>query len=155
MAQSRSEVRNYYQAIEKEIGSRTEKRKGSPLSGAGKVGKGKGTKRQWQFREWDDQSLHDELAKVGQRMDEFTYRPQEGKLTSGKMLERPFQTLPMFVGVLCTVFENDWIKKAGCYVCWMPFDIARLRSIAVTAIITSPPFAPAFRAGSAFARAEP
>ena len=63
LAAKRSEVRDYYQALLREIAGRRGKGKGSPLSGAGK--KGKGSKRQYHFRDWRGQELHDELAGVG------------------------------------------------------------------------------------------
>ena len=50
---------------------------------------------------------------------------QEGKLTSGKELVRPYRGRPMFVGALLTGFGGDWITKGSCYVCSSPHDTAR------------------------------
>ena len=47
------------------------------VSGAGKMGKG--PKRPWQFRDWSDREFREELARVGQQMDQLTFRLQEGQ----------------------------------------------------------------------------
>ena len=123
LVERRSEVRDWYQAVAREIASRQEKGKGSPLLRAGM--KGKGPKRQCQFRNWSDRELRDELACIGEQMDRLTYRLQEGKLTSGQVLLRPYRNLPMFVGVLLTGFEGIWITRGSCYICEKPHDTAR------------------------------
>ena len=46
-------------------------------------------------------------------------------MTSGKDLVRPYRGRPMFVGVVLTGFEGDWITKGSCYVCEAPHEIAR------------------------------
>ena len=128
LVERRSEFKDWYQAIAREIADRRgqEKGKGSPLSGAGKKGKGKGTKRQSQFRNWSDQQLRDQLAHVGKQMDDLTYRLQEGKLMSGTVLARPYRILPMFVGVLITGFgDNSWITLGSCFHCGNPNETAR------------------------------
>ena len=126
MVDKRSELKERHQALAKEEAAR-----GSPVSGAcrkgkekGKVkgkekgqeekGKGAGTKRQSQFRNWSDQDVSNELAIVGKQLDYFTYYMQEGKLTSGEELTRPFRTLSMFAGVLLTGFGGTWITQGMC-----------------------------------------
>ena len=123
LAERRSEVKDWHQAIAREIASRQEKGKDSPLSGAGK--KGKGSKRQLQYKNWSDSQLRHELARAGGQMDQLTLTLQEGKLTSGKVLERPYRKLPMFVGVLLTGFGGDWITQASCNACGRPHNTAR------------------------------
>ena len=137
MVDKRSELKERHQALAKEDAVR-----GSPVSGAcrkgkekGKVkgkekgqeekGKGAGTKRQSQFRNWSDQDVSNELAIVGKQLDYFTYYMQEGKLTSGEELTRPFRTLSMFAGVLLTGFGGTWITHGACLTCDTPHDIAR------------------------------
>ena len=85
----------------------------------------KGPKRPWQFRDWSDQELREELARVGQQMDQLTFRLQEGQLTSGKVLVRPYRNLPMVVGVLLTGFGGSWITQRSCFACGSPHNTAR------------------------------
>ena len=129
----RGEIKDWYQSLGKEIIARGI----SPVSGGGKKGKkgqekgkkgqekGKGAKRQWQFRNWTDRDLTDEHRHVGEQLDRITYSLQEGKLTSGEELVRPFRTLPMFVGVVLTGFGGTWITRGNCVVCGNPHDTAR------------------------------
>ena len=125
LAEWRCEVRDWYHTLAREIAGRQEKGRGSPHSRAGKKGKGRGSKRQWQFANWSGRQLRHELDRVGKVMDQLTLHLQEGKLTSGKKLERPHRNLPMFVGLLLIGFGGNWITQGSCYMCGHPHDTAR------------------------------
>ena len=131
MSESRAETKDRHQALAREIAARRDN--SSPASGAGKKGKeqsedkgkGKGTKRQHQFKDWSDRQVRDEHVRVGQALDKQTFRLQEGRLTSGVELTRPYRTLPMFVGLMLTGFGGEWITRGSCYMCGDPHDTAR------------------------------
>ena len=86
---------------------------------------GHGQRRHYQFRDWSDQEVRDEFDRVGALLDKITSTMQEGKLTSGQVLARPYRGRPMFVGVLVSGFGGDWITKGSCYVCASPHNTAR------------------------------
>ena len=72
-----------------------------------------------------DQEVRDEFDRVGALLDKITSTMQEGKLTSGQVLARPYSGRPMFVGVLVSGCGGDWITKGSCYVCASPHNTAR------------------------------
>ena len=65
------------------------------------------------------------MHKVGAQLDALTFSMQEGRLTSGEDLVGPYRGRPMFVGVVLTGFEGDWITKGSCYFCASPLETAR------------------------------
>ena len=65
------------------------------------------------------------IFRVGEQLDKLTLSMQEGRLTSGKELVRPYRGRPMFVGVVLTGFGGDWITTCARYVCASPIDTAR------------------------------
>ena len=117
LSASGSELKEQQKALFKEDAAR----RGSPVSGA----EGKGTKRQVQFRNWSDQDVSHELARASEQLDQITYTLQEGKLTFGEVLARPWRGLSMFAGVLLTGFGGTWITQGSCYTCGNPDDVAR------------------------------
>ena len=54
-----------------------------------------------------------------------TVMMQEGKLTTGEQLRRPYRGIPMFVGALLTGFRSHWILRGSCFYCQNPHDTAR------------------------------
>ena len=93
---------------------------GRPIDGKGPILPGP---RLYPFRA-DPPAAHGR-NRVGAPLDEITFTTQEGKLTSGKDLVRPYRGRPMFVGVVLTGFGGDWLIKGSCYVCKLPHEIAR------------------------------
>ena len=73
-------------------------------------------------REREKSSLPENVA---ERLDSVTFYMQEGKLTNGEQLRRPFRSIPMFAGVLLTGFGGTWITHGACLTCDTPHDIAR------------------------------
>ena len=117
LSASGSELKEQQKALFKEDAAR----RGSPVSGA----EGKGTKRQVQFGNWSDQDVSHELARASEQLDQITYTLQEGKLTFGEVLARPWRGLSMFAGALLTGFGGTWITHGACLTCDTPHDIAR------------------------------
>ena len=69
--------------------------------------------------------MHSELEQTAVELDRLTLLMQEGKLTTGQQLRRPYRSIPMFVGVVLTGFRGHWITQRACYMCNDPHDIAR------------------------------
>ena len=134
VTEQRREIKDMYEALKREIWGREQETrakggKHSPSSGAfggtGQKGKGKGMKRQHRFMDFSLEQLRAEKKEVGERLDQMTYDLQEGKLTTGVTMVRPYRILPMFVGVLITGFEGVWINQDSCWTCGDPNDTAR------------------------------
>ena len=99
--------------------SKTAKRK----KGQQEAGAGQGRHRY--YSHWSNKQVRLQCHRVGTELDAITCIMQEGKLTSGEELVRPYRGRPMFVGALLIGFEGDWITEGVCLECQSPHDIAR------------------------------
>ena len=93
--------------------------------GARNQQKGKRKWRQPGYRHWSDRQLKQEHRRLTPILDKLTYQMQEGKLSNGQVLARPFRPRGMWVGLVLTGFGGAWIMEANCEVCQGNVDIAR------------------------------
>ena len=111
VADRRRRVMRQHNALAKKCGK---KGHGSPPPGASRKGKGKGRKR---GRDESYEALRREWLSVGEDLDRLTRLLQEGKLLDGTQVTRAYRKLAMFVGLLVTGFDGDWITEEGCHTC--------------------------------------
>ena len=88
-------------------------------------GKGQGKRRQLGYRHWSHWQLKQEHRRLTPILDKLTYQMQEGKLSNGQVLTRPFRPRGMWVGLVLAGFGGAWIMEAYCEVCQKSVDIAR------------------------------
>ena len=69
--------------------------------------------------------MQEQQEKVGKQLDQLTALMQEGTLSTGEVMERPYRGIPMVVGALLTGFEGHWILGGSCLICGNPHDTAR------------------------------
>ena len=122
LAERKREMRECFDALVRENHSRTN----STGPGAGMVTGGKG-KRQcpWRFSQWSNEQVQKQFADVKAQLDEMTHMLQEGKLTNGQMVARPYRNIPMWVGLRVSGFDAEWLNNDYCLVCSERDDIAR------------------------------
>ena len=122
----RTKLKETYGYLKQEADARAR----PPVSGTAKKKKGQqpagaGQGRYRDYRNWSNTQVLQECDRVGTELDAITCIMQEGKLTSGAELVRPYRGRPMFVGALLIGFEGDWITEGMCLECQSPHDIAR------------------------------
>ena len=122
-----SDKRNQAKEWCKDIKEEKERRRrlGPPFPGAFVNMPAKGMQLEHYFRNWSDSDLHKALQLAESEFDLATRDLQEGKLTNGTTLTRPYRSLPMFVGLLLTGFQRDWITQSTCIMRGNADNIAR------------------------------
>ena len=127
ISDKRNQSKEWCQDIKGEMESRSlcRRGRGSPFSGAFANRPAKGLMLQYYFRNWSDCDLHKALQRAEFELNLITRDLQEGKLTNGTELTRPYRSLPMFVGLLLTGFQRDWITQSTCIMRGNADNIAR------------------------------